>query len=125
MKVIITKVWRGEADTKFGKKNTLAIKTDSKLDSAGSTTDKWISFMYGKDDGGTSKWTDGMEVDITVEKSGDYFNFTPAGFVKGGSAGIQQLVDRITKLEEAVFGKPKATKKAKEVEEDEVDIDFD
>ena len=104
MKVIITKIWRGDQMIKGKPVNKIGIKTNTSIEGVG-VTDKWLSFLFEKDDAGTSKYQEGMEVDIDVVVKGEYVNFSPAGFKKSSSNGAfaSEVIARLEKLETAVF----------------------
>ena len=94
--VKITRIFRGDKETKFGLRNSVGIKTVE-------FGDKWVSGLFdpAKGKNGTEDWKDGDTVEIfTTEKDG-YVNFTLKPKVGDTSA----LESRIKKLEEAVFNK--------------------
>lgn len=88
MQVTLTRIFRGDVETRYGTKPKIGIKTVEH-------EDKWLSTFKLQ---GTESWKEGDKVNIAVEEKNGYLNFTPI---------IPDYNDRITKLEEAVFGKKK------------------
>lgn len=84
-KVTITRIWRGEKETKFGLRPKIAIQTSQH-------GEQWLSTFRVK---GTENWKEGDEVTIEVEQNGEYLNFTPV---------VPNFETRLTALESAVFG---------------------
>jgi hypothetical protein len=64
-KVTITRVYRGEQQTKKGLLPKIGIKTTAH-------GDKWLSSFQVP---GTESWKEGDEVDIDIEENGQYLNF--------------------------------------------------
>lgn len=93
-KVTISRIFRGEVETKYGLKNKVAIKTDKHGDA-------WLSTFKTE---GTEAWNDGDEVEVNVTESNGYLNFVPV---------IPDYGARIKALEDAVFG----TKEAPSIDE--------
>ena len=88
----ITRIWRGDKETRFGTKASVAIMTTQ-------YGDKWLSTFKTE---GTEKWAVGDTVDVYVEKKGEYVNFSLKP--TEGSANTALEV-RISALEAKVFGK--------------------
>ena len=97
--VNITRVFRGEQETKYGLKAKVSIKTEEH-------GDKWLSTF---NTAGTEAWTDGMEVNIDITEKGDFLNFKVPGGVATVPSASPAIEGRVAKLEEAVFGGQKET----------------
>lgn len=67
-KVLITKVFRGPAETKFGTKNKIGIKTDVH-------GDKWLSAFIPEKFDPFKDIVEGYTAFIVVEQKGDFMNF--------------------------------------------------
>lgn len=97
-KIKITRVFRGKqafTDKKTGvakEADKIGIKTDK-------YGDKWISSFKVQ---GTENWKEGDEVEIFIEKKGDYLNFTLSPSIGATTAALEA---RVAKLEDFVFGK--------------------
>jgi len=91
-KIKITKIFRGKQETKFGEKDKIGLKTEQ-------YGDKWVSSFQTK---GTENWKEGDEVEVFIEKKGDYVNFTLAP--KVGGTDLSGVEARLKKLEDKVFG---------------------
>ena len=87
-KVKITKIFRGEAETKFGVKPKVGSKTDKH-------GDKWLSTFKVQ---GTENWKEGDTVEIATEEKNGYLNFSL------NASPTAALEARIQALEEKVFG---------------------
>ncbi len=97
MKIKITKIYRSDKNkkgepfiNKYGNAyQRIAIQTDKH-------DDKWVG---GFGDDTTGKWDIGDEVNIDIEKDGDWLNFKIA---KEISNDLADLMDRVTLLEREV-----------------------
>lgn len=65
MKVHLTKIHRGEIETKYGKKEKIGIKTEE-------YENRWLTSFNVR---GTENWQEGNVVNISVEQKGQYLNF--------------------------------------------------
>ena len=86
MRVTLTRVYKGEQETKYGVKPKLAIKTTEH-------GEKWLSTFKVE---GTEGYEAGKEVDIEVTVNGEYYNFTPI------TASNSDLEARVATLEAKV-----------------------
>ncbi len=91
-KLTISRIFRGEQETKYGIKPKVAIKVAEKDD------DKWLSTFKVA---GTENWKEGDIVSVDVTENNGFLNFVPA------QASSNELEDRIKKLEDKVFGTDK------------------
>lgn len=89
-KVTITRVHRGEADTQFGKKNKIAIKTDA-------TGDKWLSAFVPDKFDPFKDLIEGYMCNIVIEQKGDFLNFRML-------QPVDRLEARVEALESAMKG---------------------
>ena len=85
-KLKIERLFKGKKETKFGEKDTVAIKVSSPK-----YADKWISTFKTK---GTESWKEGDEVEITVTEKNGFYNFDV-----GDVLTLESLDARIQKLE--------------------------
>lgn len=100
--VKLSKVFRKDVETRFGIKPKVSILTEQH-------GEKWLSTFKVK---GTESWEEGMEVQVNVQESGDFLNFTPVGVAGGATAPSSDLVKRVEALEAKVFGGAIAPKPA-------------
>lgn len=94
-KLHITKIFRGPQETKFGTKDKIAFKCTQ-------YGDKWVSSFKTQ---GTENWKESDEVEVFIEKKGEFVNFTlqpTAG--SEATAAVSALEARVKKLEDFVFG---------------------
>ena len=103
--VTITRVFRGTKETKFGEKATVAIKTVE-------YGDRWVSTFKVTPD--MDSWKEGMKIKLDIEVTDRFINFQMP-------SESSMLVDRVEKLEKAVFGSKTGTA----VKDDIPDIDID
>lgn len=97
-KLKVTKVYRGQQDTKYGKKDKVAIKTEE-------YGEKWLScFVTGPTRQFLDTINEGDTIEVEVTTKGDFVNFKP--LTSAPSQDLEELKNRITKLEDAVFGAP-------------------
>ncbi len=92
-KLKIERLFKGKKETKFGEKDTVAIKVSSPK-----YADKWISTFKTK---GTENWKEGDEVEITVSEKNGFYNFDV-----GDVLTLESLDARIKKLEARSINEP-------------------
>jgi hypothetical protein len=108
-KVKIVRISRKDRETKYGIKPTLGIVTDK-------YGDKWLSTFKVQ---GTEDWKEGDTVEIYVSENNGYLNFSLAPDEK---SIISELMNRVKKLEDSVFGaKIGTTQKTETPDKDEFD----
>lgn len=71
MKLTITKIFRKEKETKFGKKVSVGIKTKEYGEDR---------YLNGWEDDHNQHWKEGMEVNAEVKTNGDFLNFKALPF---------------------------------------------
>lgn len=105
-KVQLTRVYRGEQETKKGLLPKIGIKTTTH-------GDKWLSSFQVR---GTEAWKEGDEVDIEIEEKGQYLNFRQLD--RGGEAVSvdKGLEERVKWLENRVADIEKYLKAKQEKE---------
>lgn len=124
MLVTISKINRGVKETKYGNKRSVGIQIaeDTVKDINGNNVSiggRWLNCLYDeKKDNGSENWDSGQQVEVQIKVNGEYLNFSP---VSGQEA---DLLGRVKKLEEAVFGGKGAPITAKEEEEVMIHDDF-
>jgi hypothetical protein len=110
MKVTIEKIWRGEQETRFGPcdKTSIKIKEENVETVDGETVevgDNWISLLSKKGvANGTEAWTEGLEVDIDIKLKNGYLNFSSQEGANSAAASVGDIMARIDKLEQTVYG---------------------
>lgn len=105
--VTLTRVVSNVKETKFGKKLSvgLKIKESTVRDINGSdvaVNDRFINGWFNEDFKFEPK--EGDVIDILIATRGEYLDFKLPGVGKPPVADTSALVDRIIKLEQAVFG---------------------
>lgn len=96
MKVTLTRIFRGEKETKYGVRNSVGIKTVEH-------GDKWVSALFDPKKGanGTESWKEGDQVEIFVTEKEGYINFTLKPTEASAIAGLEA---RVKVLEDKVLG---------------------
>lgn len=104
MKVTISRIVRGDKDTKFGTKNSVGLKIQETTisDVNGNeveVNDRWLNCLYDLNrQNGTEAWNDGDSVDIDVTVNGEYLNFRPSS--ADSVRASNNLEERVKKIEE-------------------------
>ena len=88
-KVILTKVYRGKQQTKFGEKDKIGVKFEE-------FKDRWLTSFKVM---GTENWKEGDEVTLVVTKNGDWLNFHPPTLAEIAMSRIDELKKRVEALE--------------------------
>lgn len=117
MIVTIKGIYRDEKETKYGKKDQVALKVEENevIDQDGTSIqvgDRYIRGLFAPGQSGTEEWENGDQVNIRIAQSGDFLNFKMAD----GDQPTQKtpLVDRVKRLEDAVFNQKEAEAKVEE-----------
>lgn len=107
MKVTLTRVVSNVKETKFGKKLSVGLKIkETAIQDINGTTiavnDRFINGWFNEDFKFEHK--EGDVVEILIATRGDYLDFKIPGVGKPPAPDMGSLIDRIVKLETAVFG---------------------
>lgn len=105
--VTLKKVFSNVKPTKFGDKLSVGLKIEEAtiVDINGQTItvgDKYLNAWFDK--GFIFPHKEGEQVDLLITTRGEYIDFKLPGIGKPPAPDTSALVDRITKLEAAVFG---------------------
>lgn len=106
-KVTIEKVFSDEKETKFGKRTQLSIKVKESTVKDINGTDVSVAGKYIRGffpQGFIAPFKEGDETEILLVQKGEFLNFNIPGVGKPPAPDTSNLVDRIAKLEAAVFG---------------------
>jgi hypothetical protein len=115
-KVTIDKVFTKQIETKRGPRLSVGLKvkdaTVQDIDGESvAVTDRWINGFF--DAGFTVPFKEGDEVELLIVQKDQYLNFTLPGVGKAPAPDTAKLLERIKKLEVAVFG-PTTTQESPE-----------
>ncbi len=89
-KVILTRVFRKDVDTKYGIKPKLSIQTEEH-------GEKWLSTFKVS---GTTNWDEGQQVEINVQENGDFLNFAPVATSQESHSSLESRVAILEKFME-------------------------
>lgn len=106
-KVTIDKVFNDAKETKFGPRAQLSIKIKESVVKDINEQDVEIGGNYIRGffpAGFIAPFKQGDVVDLLIIKKGEYLNFTIPGVGKPPTPDLQNIVERIKKLEDKVFG---------------------